>query len=70
MNIGAGFEVSIKDLAGLIVEWTGFKGRITWDGNKPDSQPRRMLDTSKAVIEFGFGAQTSFREGLKKTIEW
>jgi GDP-L-fucose synthase len=70
VNIGAGFEISIKDLVDLIVELTGFKGRITWDTNKPDGQPRRMLDTTKAVKEFGFKAQTGFREGLKKTIEW
>jgi GDP-L-fucose synthase len=70
VNIGAGFEISIKELVELIVELTGFKGRIVWDANKPDGQPRRMLDTSMAVKEFGFKAQTGFREGLSKTIEW
>jgi GDP-L-fucose synthase len=70
VNIGAGFEISIKDLAELIVEITGFQGRIVWDHTKPDGQPRRMLDTSRAFQEFGFRAQTQFREGLKKTIEW
>lgn len=70
VNLGAGFEISIRDLVELIVELTGFKGRITWDINKPDGQPRRMLDTTRAAKEFGFKAQTSFREGLKKTIEW
>lgn len=70
VNIGAGFEISIKDLADLIVEITGLKGRIVWDPTKPDGQPRRMLDTSRAFQEFGFRAKTQFREGLKKTIEW
>jgi GDP-L-fucose synthase len=70
VNIGAGFEISIKDLAGLIVEITGFRGRIAWDHTKPDGQPRRMLDTSRAFQEFGFKAKTRFREGLEKTIEW
>jgi GDP-L-fucose synthase len=70
VNIGAGFEISIKDLAELIVEITGFRGRIVWDPAKPDGQPRRMLDTSRAFREFGFKAKTQFREGLKKTIEW
>jgi len=70
VNIGAGFEISIKDLAEKIVELTGFKGRIVWDSTKPDGQPRRMLDTTRAWREFGFKAKTNFREGLKKTIEW
>ena len=70
VNIGAGFEISIKELVGLIVELTGFKGRITWDKTRPDGQPRRILDTTKAFKEFGFKAETSFEEGLKKTIEW
>jgi len=70
VNIGAGFEISIKDLAELIVGITGFGGQIVWDQTKPDGQPRRMLDTSRALQEFGFKAQTRFREGLKKTIEW
>jgi GDP-L-fucose synthase len=70
VNIGAGFEISIKDLAELIVEITGFQGRIVWDHAKPDGQPRRMLDTSRAFREFGFKAQTQFREGLEKTIAW
>ncbi|MEE9119528.1 MAG: GDP-L-fucose synthase [Calditrichia bacterium] len=69
-NIGAGFEISIKELAELIVELTGFKGQIIWDKSKPDGQPRRMLDTTKAFTEFGFKAKTDFKEGLKKTIEW
>jgi GDP-L-fucose synthase len=70
VNIGAGFEVSIKDLAELIVDLTGFQGRIAWDTSKPGGQPRRCLDTSRAQREFGFRAQTDFEEGLARTIEW
>jgi GDP-L-fucose synthase len=70
VNIGAGFEISIKDLVDLIVELTGFTGKIVWDSTKPDGQPRRMLDTARAFEEFGFKAKTNFREGLSKTIEW
>jgi GDP-L-fucose synthase len=70
VNIGAGFEITIKDLVGLIVKLTGLKGKIVWDTSKPDGQPRRMLDTSKAEKEFGFKAKTGFEEGLRKTIEW
>ncbi|MDP3015573.1 MAG: NAD-dependent epimerase/dehydratase family protein, partial [Deltaproteobacteria bacterium] len=70
INLGAGFEISIKDLVQLIAKLTGFDGEIVWDTSKPDGQPRRMLDTSKAEKDFGFKARTSFEEGLKKTIEW
>jgi GDP-L-fucose synthase len=70
VNIGAGFEISIRELAEMIAELAGFKGRIVWDATKPDGQPRRMLDTSRALREFGFQAKTPFREGLRKTIEW
>lgn len=70
VNIGAGFEISIKDLVYLIMELVGFKGRVLRDTSKPDGQPRRILDVSKAKEEFGFVAKTDFREGLKKTIEW
>ncbi len=70
VNIGAGFEISIKELVGLIVELTGFEGRVIWDTSKPDGQPRRMLDTAKALKEFDFKAKTDFREGLRKTIDW
>jgi len=70
VNIGAGFEITIKDLAGVIARLTGFTGKIVWDATKPDGQPRRMLDTSRAYAEFGFKARTHFEEGLKKTIEW
>jgi GDP-L-fucose synthase len=70
VNIGAGFEISIKDLAGLIADLTDFKGKITWDETKPDGQPRRMLNTARAIDEFGFSAKTNLRDGLRKTIEW
>lgn len=70
INIGSSFEISIKELANLIRELTGFKGHIAWDSTKPDGQPRRKLDTRKAKKEFGFKAQTSFKKGLKATIEW
>jgi len=70
INIGAGFEITIKDLVDLIVKFTGFKGKIIWDTSKPDGQPRRMLDTNKAEKEFGFKAKTSLEDGLKNTINW
>ena len=70
VNIGAGFEIKIKDLVQLIAKLTGSNAKITWDTSKPDGQPRRMLDTSKAEKKFGFKAKTSFEEGLKKTINW
>ena len=70
INLGAGFEISIKGLVELIAKLTGFEGKIVWDTTKPDGQPRRCLDTSKAYKEFGFKAKTTFEEGLKKTIEW
>ena len=70
VNLGAGFEISIKELVKLIAKLTGFKGKIIWDKSKPDGQPRRCLDTSKAEKEFGFRTTTGFQEGLKKTIEW
>jgi GDP-L-fucose synthase len=70
VNLGTGFEISIKDLVELIAKLTSFKGKITWDVTKPDGQPRRCLDTSKAEKEFGFKAKTNFEEGLKKTIKW
>jgi nucleoside-diphosphate-sugar epimerase len=70
VNIGAGFEISIKDLANLIVDLTGFRGQVVWDGTKPDGQPRRMLDTTRAQEEFDFKAKTGFRDGLKKAIDW
>lgn len=70
VNIGAGFEISIRDLVKLIVRLTGFKGSIFWDKTKPNGQPRRCLNTTKAEEEFGFKAKTSFEKGLKNTIEW
>jgi len=70
VNLGAGFEITIRDLAQLIVELTGFKGELVWDPTKPDGQPRRCLDTSRAEQELGFRAQVDFREGLKRTIAW
>jgi len=70
VNLGAGFEIKIKDLAILIKKLTDYKGKIVWDKTKPDGQPRRMLDVSKAKNEFGFVAKTSFEKGLKNTIDW
>ena len=70
VNLGAGFEIKIKDLVELIAELTGFDGEIVWDTTKPDGQPRRCLDVSRAAKEFGFKAKTDFRDGLKQTIEW
>jgi GDP-L-fucose synthase len=70
VNIGAGFEISILDLVELVVELTGFQGKISWDATQPDGQPRRMLDTTKALTELGFRAATDFREGMRKTISW
>jgi GDP-L-fucose synthase len=70
INLGAGFEISIKDLVQLIAKLTGFKGDMVWDTAKPDGQPRRMLDVTTAEKEFGFKAKTTLEEGLKKTIHW
>lgn len=70
VNLGAGFEIKIKDLVEKIRDLTGFKGKVVWDKTKPDGQPRRMLDVGRAKREFGFTAQTKFDEGLKKTIKW
>jgi len=70
VNLGAGFEISIKDLTEKIVALTGFTGRIEWDPSKPDGQPRRSLDTSRAEREFGFRARIGFEEGLRQTIDW
>lgn len=70
VNLGSSFEISIKDLTTLIKNIVGFKGKIVWDKTKPDGQPRRKLDTSKAKKEFGFESRISFEEGLKKTIDW
>lgn len=70
VNLGASFEISIKDLAELIAKITNFKGKITFDPTKPDGQPRRKLDTSRAEKEFGFMSKIGFEEGLRKTIKW
>ncbi len=70
VNLGAGMEITIKALLELIVELTGFKGNIVWDTTKPDGQPRRSLDTSRAFELFGFKASTDFRAGLRQTIDW
>jgi GDP-L-fucose synthase len=70
VNIGAGFEIAIKDLVDLLTELMEFKGKVVFDAAKPDGQPRRMLDTTRAFKEFGFKAKTGFREGLQKTIKW
>ena len=70
VNLGASFEIKIKDLVELIVRLTGFSGAITWDATKPDGQPRRCLDTQKAQRLLSWKAQVSFEEGLKRTIDW
>ncbi len=70
VNIGSGREISIKDLTDLIARLSGFTGKIVWDTSKPNGQPRRGLDTSRAEQYFGFKAQTLFEEGLRRTIEW
>ena len=70
VNLGSGSEISIKELTKIIADLTGFSGRIIWDESKPDGQPKRMLDTSKALKEFEFIAKTDINTGLRKTIEW
>lgn len=70
INIGSSFEISIKDLVEVIKDVTGFKGIVKWDTSKPDGQPRRKLDVTRAEKEFGFKSKTSFEEGLKATVDW
>ena len=70
VNLGSGSEITIKELASEISRLVGYNGRIVWDATKPDGQPRRLLDTSRAREEFGFRAKTSLSVGLKKTIDW
>jgi GDP-L-fucose synthase len=70
VNLGSGNEISIRNLAELIADLTGFKGNLVWDTTKPNGQPRRGLDTSKAERYFGFKSQVSFQEGLRQTIHW
>ena len=70
VNLGAGFEISIRDLAERIKTLTGFSGALIWDTSKPDGQPRRQLDVTRARKRFGFAATMPFDQGLKETIEW
>jgi GDP-L-fucose synthase len=70
VNLGAGFEIQIRDLVKLICKVMGFRGEIRWDADKPDGQPRRSLDTSRAERLFGFRAAVGFEDGLRRTIEW
>lgn len=70
VNLGAGFEIKIRDLVDLIIKITGYNGRVEWDAAKPDGQPRRMLDTSKGANEFKFNAKIQFEKGLIETISW
>ena len=70
VNLGSGFEISIKDLVELIARLCGFEGRLTWDTAQPNGQPRRALDTSRALNSFGFKAQVDFESGLRATIDW
>jgi GDP-L-fucose synthase len=70
VNLGSGQEISIKDLVLTITRLTGFSGELVWDTSKPNGQPRRILDTSRAEEHFGFRAQTNFEDGLRKTIKW
>ena len=70
VNLGSSKEITIKNLVKTICAQMKFKGEIHWDSTKPDGQPRRKLDVSRAKKEFGFIAKTSFETGLKKTIEW
>lgn len=70
VNLGSGMEISIKELAVLLKDMTGFEGKIIWDTSKPNGQPRRCLDVSRAQKEFGFKARVSFKEGLRLTIDW
>ncbi len=70
MNLGSGREITIKDLTELVAKTVGFQGKITWDSTKPDGQPRRCLDVSRAKKEIGFVADTTLENGLKKTVDW
>ena len=70
VNLGAGFEIKIRDLVPLIARLCRFDGELVWDTTKPDGQPRRMLDTSKALREFGWKARIPFEDGLRETVEW
>jgi nucleoside-diphosphate-sugar epimerase len=70
VNIGSGMEITIKELVTVLTGLIGFKGRIRWDTTKPNGQPRRSLDVSRARDSFGFSAQTDFMTGLRHTVEW
>ncbi|MFH1221323.1 MAG: GDP-L-fucose synthase [Candidatus Eisenbacteria bacterium] len=70
VNLGSGEEIRIEVLVDLIKELVGFEGRVEWDSSQPDGQPRRSLDTSRALLEFGFKARTGLRKGLEETIKW
>lgn len=70
LNLGAGREISIRDLVALVAGLCGYRGAIAWDRDRPDGQPRRMLDTSRALRELGWRARTGFEEGLRETIAW
>jgi GDP-L-fucose synthase len=70
VNLGSAFEISIKDLTETIARLTGFEGEIRWDATKPNGQPRRKLDVTRAETEFGFKSRTTFEDGLKQTIDW
>jgi GDP-L-fucose synthase len=70
VNLGSGMEISVRDLVGKIAALTGFRGRVVWDTSKPNGQPRRCLDVSRAAREFGWRAQTPFDEGLRATVAW
>jgi len=70
VNLGTGREVTVRDLASLIASLAGFTGKINWDTSRPDGQPRRMLDVTRALGEFGFRATTSLEDGLKRTVDW
>jgi len=70
VNLGAGVEISIRELATTIAEQSGFRGKLVWDPSKPDGQPRRCLDVTRAKRQLGWAASTPFAEGLKRTIAW
>jgi GDP-L-fucose synthase len=70
VNLGAGFEVKIRELVPMVARLCRFEGTIAWDASKPNGQPRRMLDTSRALREFGWKARIPFEEGLRETVEW
>jgi GDP-L-fucose synthase len=70
VNLGSGSEISTRELADLIKATTGYGGALVWDASRPDGQPRRALDTSRAAEAFGFKARTPFKVGLERTVEW